>query len=205
MDDIELEFSLKPEADEALSPFVLAFEGIAKIWDEQAAEERSAAVIRGHRVDLAAALHDGIGQEQILESLTPEIADFADQVLGGRRCLLPASPAAALDPTECDGLVYVSELWVEPELRGRGIGSELVRRLGSTLDLERCLIALKARPIREDPAEISTPEEIARVQRFYRRQGFETAGEDYMVKDARLCEAVKKRATTRRPARDDQP
>lgn len=205
MDDIELEFSLKPDADNSIGQYVLAFEGTARLWDERSSQERRIGVISGHRVDLAAALYDGLGQDEILDCLTPEIAEFAETVLGGKRCLLPASTSGSLSPTDCDGLVYVAELWIDPEFRGRGLGSELLRRLGSTLDLERCLIALKARPIREDPAKVSTPEEIARVQDFYRRQGFEDARDDYMVKDARLCEAVKKRVAARLPAaaRDD--
>lgn len=202
MDDIELEFSLRPDIDGALSPYVLEFEGAAKLWDEDASAERPVAAIRGHRIDLAAALHDGITQDELLECLTPEIAEFADTVLGGRRCLLPASTEETLEPTDCDGLVYIAELMVEPGFRNRGIGTELLRRLGSTLDLERCLIALKARPIREDPAKLPSAEEISRVKRFYRRQGFDPTVEDYMIKDARLCEVIKKRAAGRRPASD---
>lgn len=200
MDALEFEFSLKPESDESLGRYVLGFEGQARVWDDETGEERQAGTIRGHRIDLVSAFHDGLGQQELLESLTPEIAEFAGVVLGDRQCLLPASEAEALAPEDCDGLVYVAELWVEPPYRGRGIGSELLRRLGSTIDLERCLIALKALPLREDHARTSTPDEVDRVKRFYVRHGFDHAGEAYMVKDARRCEAIKKRLAGRRAA-----
>jgi len=200
VEDLEFEFTLKPDSDESLGRFVLGFEGLARVWDDESGEERHAGTIRGHRIDLVSALHDGLSQQELLECLTPEIAEFAQVVLGDRQCLLPGSEAESLGPEDCDGLVYVSELWVEPPYRSRGIGSELLRRLGSTIDLARCLIALKALPLREDHAQASTPEEVARVKGFYLNHGFDHAGEEYMVKDARRCEAVKKRLAGRRTA-----
>jgi GNAT superfamily N-acetyltransferase len=197
---IELELTLRPDPDASLGRYILGFEGQARVWDDAQGEERPVGTIRGHRIDLVSALHDGLGQQEILESLTPEIAEFAGAVLGDTQCLLPACEADSLTAEDCDGLVYVAELRVEPGYRGRGIGSELLRRLGSTIDLERCLIALKALPLRDDPAARSTPEEVARVKRFYLRHGFEHAGEEYMVKDARRCEAAKKRLAGRRTA-----
>jgi len=198
MDDLQLEFTLKQDEDESLGRFVLRFEGLARVWDDEAGEERQAGTIRGHRIDLVSALHDGLLRQELLESLTPEIAEFAEVVLGDRQCLLPASEADSLATEDCDGLVYIAELWVEPAYRGRGIGGKLLQRLGSTIDLERCLIALKALPLREVHARDSTADEVARVKRFYLRHGFDHAGAQYMVKDARRCEAIKKRLAGRR-------
>jgi len=189
--EIELAFTLKPDPDETLGRYVLGFEGQATAWDEAKSEERRAGTIRGHRIDLVAALSDGIGQSELLESLTPEVAEFAQEVLGDERCLIPGGDD--LDAIRCDCLVYIAELWVEPEYRGGGIGTTLLQRMGATIDLERCLIALKALPLREDPASRASAEDVAGVKRFYERNGFERAGGEYMVKDARRCEAMKKR------------
>jgi GNAT superfamily N-acetyltransferase len=198
LDEIELEFTLRPDGDDALGRYVLAFDGRASVWDDAQSLDLRVGSIRGHRIDLVSALQDGIAQQELLESLTPEIQEFAQSVLGDTRCLLPPSAAESLEPEACDCLVYIAELRVAPEHRGEGIGTELLRRLGATIDLEHCLIALKALPLREDPRRASTPEEISLVKAFYTRNGFDHAGDEYMVKDARRCEAVKKRLAGRR-------
>ena len=92
-----------------------------------------------------------------------------------------------------------AELWVEPDFRGRGVGTALLYRLGATIDLSHCLVALKALPLRADHAQISTADEIERVKRFYAKNGFTQAQGEYAIKDARLCEAMKKRLAARRP------
>ena len=107
---------------------------------------------------------------------------------------------SGLGAEECDGLVYVAELWVEPDFRGRGVGTALLHRLGATIDLAHCLIALKALPLREDRALVSTADEIERVKLFYAKNGFIPAQGEYTIKDARLCEAMKKRLAGRRSA-----
>jgi GNAT superfamily N-acetyltransferase len=198
VEEVDLTFTLRPDPDEHLGRYVLAFEGTAAVWDEQQSEERPAGTIRGHRIDLVAALYDGIGQSELLESLTPEVAEFAQEVLGDTQCLIHVDED--LEAIPCDCLVYIAELWVEPELRGHGIGTTLLRRMGATIDLEHCLVALKALPLRENPAHRSTDDEVARVKRFYERNGFVHAGGEYMVKDARHCEAMKKRLAGRRRA-----
>lgn len=198
-DDIEFAFTLRPDPDPAMGQYVLAFEGQATAWDDDIGDDRPVGQIRGHRIDLVSALHDGLGQDVLLESLTPEIADFAQAVLSDGRCLLPAVELSGLAAEECDGVVYIAELLVEPGFRGRGVGTTLLHRLGATIDLAHCLIALKALPLREDHAQVSTDAEVARVKRFYARNGFTQAQGEYMVKDARLCEAIKKRLAGRHP------
>ncbi|HHH40192.1 MAG TPA: N-acetyltransferase [Sedimenticola sp.] len=200
MTECELEFTIRTDPDETLGQYVLLFEGKAITWNDEASEEQPVATIQGHRIDLAAALHDGLTPAEILHSLTPEIDEFAETVLKDGKCLLPPDaehPAGS----ECECLVYISTLNVEPGFRGQGLGTRLLRRLGSTIDMEHCLIALKALPIREDPAHTASEAQIARVKRFYERNGFEHAGKDYMVKDARRCEAIKKRLAMRARAR----
>jgi GNAT superfamily N-acetyltransferase len=198
MDETEFEFRLKPVDDESLGRYILAFDGEACVWDEQAARERVVGTISGYRVDLVSAIYDGLSQAEVLESLTPEIADFGQAVLKDSRCMLPPSEEQTLDQEPCDCLVYIARLWVEPGYRGQGMGSALLRRLGATIDIERCLIALKAYPIREDLTGRARADEIARVKHFYQRLGFETASGEFMVKDARRCEAIKKRLAGRR-------
>ncbi len=198
--DIEFAFTLRPDPDSEIGQYVLAFEGQATVWDDELGDDRPVGNIRGHRIDLVSALHDGLRQDGLLESLTPEIADFAQAVLSDGRCLLPAAALSGLAAEECDCVVYIAELWVEPAFRGGGVGTTLLRRLGATIDLAHCLIALKALPLREDHASVSTDAEAARVKRFYAHNGFTQAQGEYMVKDARLCEAIKKRLAGRRPA-----
>lgn len=199
-DAIEFAFTLRPDPDPQIGQYVLAFEGVATAWDDAVGDDRPVGQIRGHRIDLVSALHDGLGQGPLLDSLTPEIADFAAAVLAGGPCLLPASELSGLGAEECDGLVYIAELWVEPDFRGRGVGAALLYRLGATIDLSHCLVALKALPLRADHAQISTADEIERVKRFYAKNGFTQAQGEYAIKDARLCEAMKKRLAARRPA-----
>ncbi len=182
-----------------MGQYVLAFEGLASAWDEALSDDRPVGQIRGHRIDLVSAFHDGLDQEALLEALTPEIAEFAATVLGEEPCRLPAADLQGLAETECDCIAYVAELWVEPEFRGLGVGTTLLYRLGATIDLSHCLVALKALPLRADHAEVSTEAEVDQVKRFYARNGFTHARGEYMVKDARLCEAVKKRLARRRP------
>jgi len=200
VEDIELEFRLKPADEGQLGPYILAFEGEASVWDDDIACERVVGTISGHRIDLVSATYDGIGQAEILECLTPEIADFADTVLRDSRCILPASEDNTLNQEPCDCLVYIARLWVAPEYRSQGMGSALLRRLGASIDIEHCLIALKAHPIRQEPSGHASAEEIERVKHFYERMGFETASGEFMVKDARRCEAMKKRLAGRRHA-----
>ncbi len=61
------------------------------------------------------------------------------------------------------------------------------------LDAEHCLIALKAFPLAEQLGKPVDEDEIAKVQGFYAKHGFQPAGGDFMVKDARLCVAMKRR------------
>jgi GNAT superfamily N-acetyltransferase len=93
--------------------------------------------------------------------------------------------------------VYIDEVIVEPSHRGKGVGSELFRRMSESIDLENCVIGLKAFPILEQPGANRSPEEIARVKQFYTRLGFHPVGEDFMIKDASLCGSKKKRTALR--------
>ncbi len=196
--DIEIEFSLRPDPDEQLGQYVLHFEGTARTWDEERAADLGVAQIRGQRMDLASAQQDQIDPELLFQSVSPEIADFAEKVLADRACLLPFSQIDDIERIECACIVYIAELRVDPAHRGQGIGSGLLRRMGGIIDINDCLVALKAFPLAEELGRPAPPEDLARVEGFYTRHGFVHAGGHFMVKDARLCEAMKKRLAARR-------
>ena len=119
--DIEFAFTLKPDPDPEMGQYVLAFEGHATAWDDAVGDDRPVGHIRGHRIDLVSALHDGLRQDALLESLTPEIADFAQAVLSDGRCLLPAAALSGLAAEECDCVAYIAELLGRARVpRGRG-------------------------------------------------------------------------------------
>jgi ribosomal protein S18 acetylase RimI-like enzyme len=187
------ELCLRPHEDVALSGYVLLFQGTARMWDEEQGGARRAGEIRGYRLDLMAARYEGFDQSTLLRRVSPEIAEFTETVLGASGCLLPPSGDDDLERVRCDGIVYISQLEVAKDLRGRGIGSGLLRRLGSMIDLTGCLVALKAAPLASDYDAPVTPAEMEQVQNFYRRQGFQPGGGGFMVKDARLCDVLRKR------------
>jgi GNAT superfamily N-acetyltransferase len=95
-------------------------------------------------------------------------------------------------------LVFIAELKVKKLYRGQGIGSALLRRMGSMIDLSNCLIGLKAFPLTDDYGKAAKAEEIAQVKHFYELHNFTHAGGEFMVKDARLCDVMKKKLAHRR-------
>jgi len=192
-DDIEYRFSLAQDPDPELGRYLINFSGSTCRWDPDLDAERQLAEIRGQRLALAQAMDDGLDQRGLLDSVSAELSDFSDMVLRDERCLLPSVPSPELEPQECECIVYVAELRVEEGWRGRGIGSALLGRLGEMLDITDCLIALKAFPLTDDYGGQVTDAEIGRVKGFYAKQGFEPAGGEFMVKDARLCESMKRR------------
>jgi GNAT superfamily N-acetyltransferase len=202
-DDFEYRFSLAQDPDPDLGRYLISFSGSICRWDPDRDTEQELAEIRGQRLALAAVLDDGLDQREVLDSISPELSDFSETVLRDERCLLPATAAPELEPVECECLVYVAELRVAEGWRGRGIGSALLGRLAGMLDLTDCLIALKAFPLMDDYGKQATPEEIRRVKGFYAKHGFVPTGSDFMVKDARLCEAMKRRLARQRQTAGD--
>jgi len=196
-DDHEYEFSLKPNPDEELGQYVLGFWGKAVSWSD-AGEEQVVGEISGHRIDIALAVHDGFDPVLLFDSVVPEIADFAETVLRNKACILPESADGEVEQTNCECLVFISELKVSAAHRGQGVGSALLRRMGRMIDLTNCLIALKAFPLADELGKPAEPEEIARVKRFYERYQFIHAGGEFMIKDARLCDAMKKKMALRK-------
>jgi GNAT superfamily N-acetyltransferase len=198
MDDpLEYEFFLKPNSDEELGRYVIGFFGKAVHWNDSGAEH-TVGEISGHRIDLISAAHDGNDQSLLFDSVAPEISDFSETVLLNADCILPELAEAAAEQVECECLVFVSELKVAESQRGRGVGSALLKRMGSMIDLTNCLVALKAFPLSDDYGTAAHLDEIARVKKFYERHGFIHAGGEFMVKDARLCDAMKKKLARRR-------
>ncbi|MBU0499924.1 MAG: hypothetical protein KJ558_01130 [Gammaproteobacteria bacterium] len=196
-DSLDFEFSLKPNPDEELGQYVLSFWGKAIHWDD-AGEELVVGEISGHRLDIALAVHDDFDPTQLFDSVVPEIADFAETVLRNKSCILPESVDAEVPQADCECLVFISELKVGEAHRGRGLGSALLRRMGRMIDLTNCLIALKAFPLADELGKPAEPEEIARVKRFYERHSFIHAGGEFMIKDARLCDAMRKKMALRK-------
>ncbi|RUM79742.1 MAG: hypothetical protein DSZ14_03295, partial [Candidatus Thioglobus sp.] len=73
-----------------------------------------------------------------------------------------------------------------------------LKRLPEVLNIENCLIALKAFPIIQDPKEKRKETDIIKVRNFYKKMGFTHIGEDFMVKNANLCEVLKNKRQARR-------
>lgn len=193
LNSLEFEFSLKPHEDPALSQYVLVFEGKASRWDDELAEDRTVGEIRGYRIDLSSAQYDNVNLHELLDSVSSELSDFADTVMKDDRCILPETENHQYKEKECKCLVYIGQLIVDPDFRGHGVGSSLLRRMGGMIDVTDCLIALKAFPLSDEPGKPAEPAYIAKVKQFYERNGFQHTEGEFMIKDARLCEAVKKR------------
>ncbi len=197
--ELEYEWVIKPDSDPALEHYVLHFRGEAKAWDDEAGEEVVIGSIIGHRIDLAQARFDAVNIAELLDSISPDIADFRATVFHDNVCYLPGEHADSNRPRpRCDGLVFIDEVMVREDHRGLGIGTELLRRLSETIDLENCILGLKAFPISQAYGEARRPEEIERVKYFYAKLGFGHAGKDFMVKDANRCGAMLKRTAIRR-------
>ncbi|MCW9012402.1 MAG: GNAT family N-acetyltransferase [Gammaproteobacteria bacterium] len=194
LDDIEFEFSLKPSKDPEFSHYLLHFSGKATGWDDDANDEIIIGEISGHRLDLSAARAAKVNFQDFLESVSSEVADLGDSVFHGQStCMLDASVKDKIQKAECDCIIYIDTLLVNPAHRGKRIGTTLLRRLSEMIDMENGLIALKAYPIPDDPdaviddVEPKTPAEIEKVKKFYEHLGFERVEDDYMIKDARTC------------------
>ena len=200
LDELEFEFSLKPDSDPELGHYVIRFQGYATRWDEAAAEERRVGMIRGTRLDLAAAAVDGLPQRELLGLVSPEIADFSSTLFEDRECHFP--PTADDQPAEaCDCLLYIDEIQIDPELRGHGIGEEMLHRMSEVIDLEHCIVGLKAFPIASRVGEQPPVADLPKVQRFYERLGFSHAPNNFMYKRASDCFSMRKRHAWHRQAR----
>ena len=97
----------------------------------------------------------------------------------------------------CECLVYIDEINVAAEYRGQNIGTTLFSHIGRILNMENCLIGLFAFPIAKQPDEKRSIIDINRVKNFYQKLGFLHAGHEFMVKNARNCEAIRKRLAYR--------
>ncbi|HFD87951.1 MAG TPA: N-acetyltransferase [Gammaproteobacteria bacterium] len=194
VEPLEFEFVVKPIADEETAPYVLEFTGRAMQWDDDEATEVEVGVIRGHRIDLAAARADQVDIGALMDAISPDISDFRATVFHGGICYLPGATSDSSCPQpQCDSLVYIDEVLVKPDLRGQGIGQTLMKQMSLMIDIEHALIGLKAFPLSQDYGSEREPEQIRMVKNFYEKMGFVHAGKDYMVKNADNCYAMKKR------------
>jgi len=195
---VEIEFSIRHGDDESISQYVLEFEGRAQVWDDDEAEDRKIGFINGYRIDLSTAQYDDMDLHELFDSVSSELSDFASIMMPDDQCILPGTEKSPDEQRECDCIVYISQLVVDAEYRGRGLGSALLRRMGAMIDVTDCLIALKAFPLADELGKAAEADYIARVKRFYGKHGFRHAEGEFMIKDARLCDAVKKRLAQRR-------
>lgn len=191
---LEFEFVVRPVADESLAPYVLEFVGYARQWLDEEGEEVEVGVIRGHRVDLAAARADAIDVAELMDSISPEISDFRETFFHEGVCYLPVKGNDSSCPLpQCDSIVYINEVKVREEARGQGIGTALMKQMSLMIDIEHAVIGLKAFPLADDYGRKRDPQEIRRIKHFYEQLGFIDAGNNYMVKNADECHAMQKR------------
>ena len=190
--ELEFEFVIKPYATAELSDYVLEFTGKAMLWDDELGEDVKVASMRGHRIDLAAAQNDGGDIQQIFESLYPDIIEFERTIFSDDSCWL-GEPNQYGELIECRCLVYIDELVVDSKHRSQGIGSGMMKRMSQMIDLEDCLVGLKAFPLSDDYGRKRSIEEIERLRKFYHKLGFVHAGKHFFEKDGNQCAAPKKR------------
>jgi GNAT superfamily N-acetyltransferase len=196
LETLEYEVSIRPNHESGLDPYIQDFSVVVKAWDDEEAETITIGKVTGHRIDLASARVDKIEFSELLESVSPQISDFREKVLQDDECFLPVH-AANEQQERCECLVYIDEITVQPEYRGQQIGTQLFRHIGQMLNMENCLIGLFAFPIASQPGEKRSIIDINRVKNFYQKLGFLHAGHEFMVKNARNCEAVRKRLAYR--------
>ena len=198
-ESLEFEWILRPDSHPGIEHYVLHFRGEARAWDDDAGEEALVGKIAGHRVDLALARHDGVNMDELLESISHGITEFKNTAFTDSNCYVPLPHVESNQPQQhCECLVYVDEVIVEPTHRGKGVGTELFHRMSESIDLENCVIGLKAFPISKQPGATRSAEEIDRVKQFYSRLGFHPVGQDYMIKDASQCGTKRKRTAQRK-------
>jgi GNAT superfamily N-acetyltransferase len=199
MPDLEFEFSLRPDSDSELAPYVVKFTGKSIVWDESTGSDRVVGEIHGHKLDLAAAIVDGVDQTLLLDSVCPELSEFSRTAFGDNGChYLQKMTDGSLKKQECSGLVYINEITVDPAYRGQRIGSALMGKIGQMVDVEDSIIALKAFPLSPEYGKRVPEADVERVKRFYERLGFTHIGGEFMVKQANLCDTIKKRLAWRK-------
>jgi GNAT superfamily N-acetyltransferase len=190
--ELEFEFSMRPSDIDEFSSLLLDFKGQAIYWDDDA-EERVAAGLKGHRLDLSIAREQFDNIQDLFDSISPEISDLGNHIVSGNNCFVECCSPDEVEHTPCGALVYIDELMVEREYRNKGIGTEMLKRMSQVIDLNRTLVALKAYPIMDGEREQRTPALKKQLKHFYGKLGFRHSGEHYMVKDARDCYAQRKR------------
>ena len=198
LDNLEFEFSLKPSVIEALSHYLIAFSGKARVWDDDIGDDIVVGEITGYRLDIAAARTDNLDLDEFFDSVSAEISDFKHAVCPSMRYTIEGGEAAGIEKAECEALVYISKMLVPPKLRGNRIGTFLMQRLSEVLDMGNGLVGLKAFPLTDKTINDNasrTYTEIARVKHFYEKLGFQHAGGEFMKKEARNCLGPRRRLT----------
>ena len=190
--ELEFEFSIKPSTIEEFSSILLEFKGHATAWDDDA-NEKTVARMSGLRLDISLARQSFSDLQELFDSVSSEISELGAHIISNNNCFVECCSKDEPETTPCSSLIYIGELWVDPEFRGLGIGTEMLKRMSQVVDLNQALVALKAFPILDEENEERTPELKKQLKHFYSKIGFRHSGEHYMVKDARDCHAQRMR------------
>ncbi len=194
LQELEFEFSLKPSDTDEFSNLLLDFNGQAIAWDDDDAEEKVVAELKGHRLDISSARKVYHDIQELFDSISPEISDLGSHIISDNNCFVECCSKDEPEHTPCGSLVYIDELVVDQHFRNRNIGTEMLKRMSQIVDMNKTLVALKAYPIIDKETEHRTPELKKQLKHFYSKLGFRHSGEHYMVKDARDCYAQRARA-----------
>jgi len=192
LSELGFDFSIKPSSMPEFSDILLEFNG--KAVDPDSDNDEPVATVNGHRLDITLARQHYKNLQELFDSISPEIADLGEHIISNNNCFVECCSKDEPEETPCSSLVYIDELVVKPEYRGRGIGTEMLRRMSQVVDMNRALVALKAVPILDDESDERTDELKAQLKHFYSKIGFRHGGAHYMVKDARDCYTQRQRA-----------
>jgi GNAT superfamily N-acetyltransferase len=90
-----------------------------------------------------------------------------------------------------DGAVVLSDLWVSPSVRGRGLGEQLLGQLLVLADLHQ--VPVRLRPCSFDRRR-GTGLTTARLRRWYGRYGFAARGDVWMVRAPQPLQPAEQRS-----------
>ena len=76
-EDVEIEFSIRHSVDVHISQYVLEFEGLTHVWDDEEADDLEIGYINGYRIDLSTAQYDKLDFRELFDSVSSELSDFA--------------------------------------------------------------------------------------------------------------------------------
>ncbi|MCP4412896.1 MAG: GNAT family N-acetyltransferase [Gammaproteobacteria bacterium] len=193
LSELEFEFSIKQSNNMDVTHILLNFDGQAVLWDEEEAEDIVVARINGLRIDIALARKSFKNLQDLFDSISSDVSDLGSHILSDNNCYVEAFSPSEKEETICNAIIYIEEIIVNKNYRGKGIGKEMLKRMSAIMDMNNALVALKAVPIVDEKTEERTNKLKNKLKHFYARLGFNHSGEHFMVKDARDCHTQKMR------------